>query len=266
MAQPDLLGAHPAARSALRGDPRHAGRGQVALRPPRPRADVHLRMRADPAGVQPRWLSRFGAHDRRTARADRQWQERHRRCCTGLWRSTARRFLPRPSAAASTTRHGSFPAVIFILATLGTFGIVWLWKRRSLRLAGTAGSGRRPRLSRANQSTGRGPARSHSPRDGVLNDPHRRYLRPHPRQLRLHLLAGAQSLRAGRQDPRRLPRERKEAIYENLRDLNFEFQAGKYPEADYNEQRRALEDEAAQVIAEMESLIARGMKSTRARA
>ena len=60
--------------------------------------------------------------------------------------------------------------------------------------------------------------------------------------------------------------ERKEAIYENLRDLNFEFQAGKYPEADYNEQRKALEDEAAHVIAEMEALMARGMKSTRARA
>ena len=60
-------------------------------------------------------------------------------------------------------------------------------------------------------------------------------------------------------------RERKDAIYENLRDLNFEFQAGKYPEADYNEQRRALEDEAAQTIAEMEALTARGMKSTRAR-
>ena len=61
-------------------------------------------------------------------------------------------------------------------------------------------------------------------------------------------------------------RERKEAIYENLRDLNFEFLAGKYPEADYNEQRRALEDEAAQAIAEMESLVARGMKSGRAKA
>lgn len=61
-------------------------------------------------------------------------------------------------------------------------------------------------------------------------------------------------------------RERKEAIYENLRDLNFEFQAGKYPEAEYAEQRQALEDEATAVIAEMEALIARGMKSTRARA
>jgi len=61
-------------------------------------------------------------------------------------------------------------------------------------------------------------------------------------------------------------RERKEAIDENLRDLNFEYLAGKYPEADYTEQRRALEDEAAKTISEMEALIARGMKSTRARA
>ena len=61
-------------------------------------------------------------------------------------------------------------------------------------------------------------------------------------------------------------RERKEAIYENLRDLNFEYLAGKYPEADYNQQRRALVDEAARTIAEMEALVARGMKSGRARA
>ena len=60
-------------------------------------------------------------------------------------------------------------------------------------------------------------------------------------------------------------RERKDAIYENLRDLNFEYQAGKYPEAEYAEQRRALEDEAAQVIAEMDGLTARGMKAGRAR-
>jgi len=31
------------------------------------------------------------------------------------------------------------PAVIFFLATLGTFGIVWAWKRRALRMAGAAG-------------------------------------------------------------------------------------------------------------------------------
>lgn len=56
-------------------------------------------------------------------------------------------------------------------------------------------------------------------------------------------------------------RERKDAIYDNLRDLNFEYQAGKYPEQDYAEQRAALEDEAAQVIAEMEALERRGLGS-----
>jgi hypothetical protein len=56
-------------------------------------------------------------------------------------------------------------------------------------------------------------------------------------------------------------RERKDAIYENLRDLNFEYLAGKYPEADYADQRRALEDEAATVLGEMDRLTARGMTS-----
>lgn len=53
--------------------------------------------------------------------------------------------------------------------------------------------------------------------------------------------------------------ERKEVIYDNLRDLNFEYLAGKYPAQDYAEQRAGLEDEAAQVIAEMEALEQRGM-------
>ena len=53
-------------------------------------------------------------------------------------------------------------------------------------------------------------------------------------------------------------RERKDVIYENLRDLSFEYQAGKYPEQDYMEQRVGLEDEAARVIAEMEMLMSRG--------
>jgi len=49
-------------------------------------------------------------------------------------------------------------------------------------------------------------------------------------------------------------RERKDVIYDNLRDLNFEYLAGKHPEADYAEQRAGLEDEAASVIAELEGL------------
>ncbi len=49
-------------------------------------------------------------------------------------------------------------------------------------------------------------------------------------------------------------RERKDMVYENLRDLNFEFKAGKYPEADYLAMRAALEDEAASLLAEIDAL------------
>lgn len=49
-------------------------------------------------------------------------------------------------------------------------------------------------------------------------------------------------------------RERKDVVYENLRDLNFEYRAGKYPEEDYRAQRAGLENEAAQIVAEIEFL------------
>jgi hypothetical protein len=49
-------------------------------------------------------------------------------------------------------------------------------------------------------------------------------------------------------------RERKEVIYENLRDLNFEHKAGKFSESDYLEMRSGLEDEAAAVLAEIQGL------------
>ena len=48
--------------------------------------------------------------------------------------------------------------------------------------------------------------------------------------------------------------ERKEQLYENLRDLNFEYRAGKYPEEDFIAQRAQLENETAQLLAEMEHL------------
>lgn len=49
-------------------------------------------------------------------------------------------------------------------------------------------------------------------------------------------------------------RERKEAVYDNLRDLNFEFKAGKFPESDYQEMKTSLEDEAAAILAEIARL------------
>jgi hypothetical protein len=48
--------------------------------------------------------------------------------------------------------------------------------------------------------------------------------------------------------------ERKDAVYENLRDLNFEHQAGKLPDADYDSLKSSLEEEAAGVLAEMAGL------------
>jgi hypothetical protein len=57
--------------------------------------------------------------------------------------------------------------------------------------------------------------------------------------------------------------ERRESIYANLRDLNFEYLAGKYPEQDYQEQRGILEGEAATVMDEMNKLESRGVRRTR---
>ena len=61
-------------------------------------------------------------------------------------------------------------------------------------------------------------------------------------------------------------RERKDAFYDILLELNFEYRAGKFPELDYEEQRQGLEDEAARVIAELEALQARGDVGRRSRA
>jgi hypothetical protein len=48
--------------------------------------------------------------------------------------------------------------------------------------------------------------------------------------------------------------ERKDQLYENLRDLNFEYRAGKYPEEDFVAQRSLLEHETAELLAEIEFL------------
>lgn len=49
-------------------------------------------------------------------------------------------------------------------------------------------------------------------------------------------------------------RERRDVLYENIRDLNFEFRAGKYTETDFLAQRNSLEGEAATVLAEIDQL------------
>ena len=49
-------------------------------------------------------------------------------------------------------------------------------------------------------------------------------------------------------------RERKEAVYDNLRDLNFEYKSGKFPDSDYQEMKTSLEDEAAAILSEIARL------------
>src|SRR5881296_3094384 len=49
-------------------------------------------------------------------------------------------------------------------------------------------------------------------------------------------------------------RERKESVYENLRDLNFEYKAGKLPDSDYQSLKSSLEEEAAAILAEIARL------------
>ena len=48
--------------------------------------------------------------------------------------------------------------------------------------------------------------------------------------------------------------ERRDTIYDNLRDLKFEHRAGKYSEGDYELMIISLENEAAIVLAEIEQV------------
>ena len=53
--------------------------------------------------------------------------------------------------------------------------------------------------------------------------------------------------------------ERKEVVDENLRDLNFEFNAGKFLETDYQAMKKSLEEEAAGLQAELSQLEEAGL-------
>jgi len=46
--------------------------------------------------------------------------------------------------------------------------------------------------------------------------------------------------------------ERRDTIYDNLRDLRFEYRAGKYSENDYEAMKNSMEMEAALVLAQID--------------
>lgn len=56
--------------------------------------------------------------------------------------------------------------------------------------------------------------------------------------------------------------DRKQAIYDNLRDLQFEYRLGKLSDEDYQQTKQALQRELAGVLAEIEETVKRlGMKA-----
>ena len=46
--------------------------------------------------------------------------------------------------------------------------------------------------------------------------------------------------------------ERRDTVYDNLRDLRFEYRSGKYSEGDYEAMKTSLENEAALVLTEID--------------
>ena len=58
--------------------------------------------------------------------------------------------------------------------------------------------------------------------------------------------------------------ERRDTIYDNLRDLRFEYRSGKYSEGDFEAMKTALENEAALVIAEIDQVTESEVKRPRA--
>ena len=63
-----------------------------------------------------------------------------------------------------------------------------------------------------------------------------------------NLFPGREQTRAGHL------RERKDTVYENIRDLNFEYKSGKVPDVDYASLKSSLQDEAASLLAEIARL------------
>jgi len=58
--------------------------------------------------------------------------------------------------------------------------------------------------------------------------------------------------------------ERRDTIYDNLRDLKFEFRAGKYSEGDYELMKSSMENEAAVVLTQIDEVTEAQVRRPRA--
>ncbi len=57
--------------------------------------------------------------------------------------------------------------------------------------------------------------------------------------------------------------ERRDTIYDNLRDLRFEYRSGKYSEGDFEAMKTGLENEAALVLTEIDQVTESQVKRPR---
>lgn len=60
--------------------------------------------------------------------------------------------------------------------------------------------------------------------------------------------------------------EQRDTIYDNLRDVRFEFRSGKYSEGDYEAMKTSLETEAATVLAEIDQVTEMQVRRSRTHA
>ena len=58
--------------------------------------------------------------------------------------------------------------------------------------------------------------------------------------------------------------ERRDTIYDNLRDLRFEYRSGKYSEGDFEAMKTALENEAALLLSEIDQVTEAQVRRPRA--
>ena len=58
--------------------------------------------------------------------------------------------------------------------------------------------------------------------------------------------------------------ERRDTLYDNLRDLRFEFRSGKYAENDFEAMKTSLENDAALVLAEIDQVTESQVRRPRA--
>ena len=226
-----------------------------ALQRPEPPADVHLRMRGDSGRVQPRGLPRLVGRTGRAARGHRQGKSD---------KEILDSFVVKYGAMvlAAPTAQG-FDLVAWIAPFRGVCRGAF-WARFCWCGAGRWAERRRSCADdRTMDPAERERRETDSPRDRrrwrVLSDELPCKVNWPDCLLALALVVYTfwpENVFASQREKTRLDflLERKEQLYENLRDLNFEYRAGKYPEEDFLAQRAQLENEAAQLLAEIERL------------